>query len=256
MKKSSKRSVNSVPKIEKHHRHFLALLVLFAGFSIYAIMSFFSSTERYLNSAQVSVTAEINEDVSMPPECQTCADSSMNTAMTEPVFIDVPLTHPNAEAVSVLYLDGLINGYSDGTFQPDAFINRAELLTILTNATDADLSGNYGNCFNDVAQEWFAPFVCYAKVHGWVSGYEDGSFKPSQAIIKAEALKIVLTAFAFEMPSSITVVPYPDVLVSEWYAIYAQVGRERGVVDAFGNFDAAHQMSRGEIAQMIYNAKY
>jgi len=255
-------------KMSAQHKHFLAILVLFAGFSMYAITSFFSTTDRYIDNIQassVSIDTSIDWDsLNIPPECtscppnpvcdQVCLDNSVPEEPAYQIFSDLDSSHSNAAAVEALYYEGIINGYEDNTFKPEKSINRAELLKILTTAVDADLSGNFANCFNDVSDDWYASFVCYAKAMGWVNGYNDNTYRPANTVIKAEALKIVLETFGYDIPAVATASPFPDVPVTEWYAPYAEVAKSYGIVNSYGNFDAAHEMNRGEFSQMVYNA--
>ncbi|MBD3360686.1 hypothetical protein GF366_02690, partial [Candidatus Peregrinibacteria bacterium] len=106
-------------------------------------------------------------------------------------FPDVRENHKNQEAVNYLKEIDIIAGYPDGTFKPDGEINRAELTKMIV-ASKTDPDGQiYKNCFPDVKEEWFAPFICYAKENNWVEGYPDGTFKPEQNINRVEALKII-----------------------------------------------------------------
>ncbi|MFC1616227.1 S-layer homology domain-containing protein [Patescibacteria group bacterium] len=253
---------------------FLAVLILFAGFSVYSFISFFNSTNDYINQMQADVIGGTEQlDIvattnDAPPECVTCppVDICMSvcpntldpdTTSTEPypIFTDLMSNDPGAVAVEALMVAGIIHGYEDGTFKPNNSINRAELLTTIINAVDGDLAGGlYENCFTDVTTEWFAPFVCYAKYNGWVNGYEDGSYRPGNTVIKAEALKIVLVAFKYEVPATVDSVPFTDVPYGDWYAPYAVVAAENGIVLGYGAFDAAHEMTRVEFMEMVYNA--
>lgn len=170
------------------------------------------------------------------------------------VFSDLYSDDDSAEEVEKLYELGVINGYPDGSFKPANSINRAELLTILTNAVDADLSGQtLDNCFVDVKSEWFAPFVCYAKVSNWVKGYEDGSYRPASPVIRAEALKIVLESFDYEIPEALES-PYSDVDPSDWYAGYVLFARDAGILEDRQFFNAIEEIDRAEFVQMVYNA--
>ncbi|MCA9370787.1 MAG: S-layer homology domain-containing protein [Candidatus Peregrinibacteria bacterium] len=90
---------------------------------------------------------------------------------------------------------GIVEGYPDGTFQPDAPVNRAEALKILLTATKLqpfdDL--DYSNRFSDVEKsDWFSSYIETALSYDFISGYDDGTFKPGQAITRAEASKIVV----------------------------------------------------------------
>ena len=46
-------------------------------------------------------------------------------------FSDVASSHPHATAITYVKAAGIVEGYSDGTFRPDADVNRVELLKIL-----------------------------------------------------------------------------------------------------------------------------
>ena len=114
-------------------------------------------------------------------------------AQSTVAFEDVSTGHPNEEAIVYLKSKGVIKGYGDGKFLPDTTINRAEFMKIIVGSSVTGAAGK--NCFSDVKEEWFAPFVCEAKKRGIVQGYPDGSFKPALNINAVEASKIVAKAF-------------------------------------------------------------
>ncbi|MGN1128696.1 MAG: S-layer homology domain-containing protein, partial [Candidatus Flemingiibacterium sp.] len=92
-------------------------------------------------------------------------------------------------AISTLYAMGIINGYPDGTYDPNGFITRAEFAAI---AARFDTIGNdFEQSFGDVYGHWAEDEIAAAKAHGWLTGYEDGTFKPDQLITRAEAMTIV-----------------------------------------------------------------
>ena len=78
----------------------------------------------------------------------------------------------------------------------DRTITRAELLKIVLEATVSDQLTGGESCFPDVNQEeWYAPYLCYAKTNNIIKGYPDGSAKPDNPVTIAEALKIALNTF-------------------------------------------------------------
>lgn len=80
-------------------------------------------------------------------------------------------------------------GYPDGSFAPDRSMTRAEVATMFTRLLkDRPVpSQHYYAGFNDVdGRAWYADTVGYAVRKGIVSGYPDGSFRPNQAITRAE----------------------------------------------------------------------
>ena len=145
----------------------------------------------------------------------------------------------------------VIGGYPDGSFQPNKTLNRAELLKILVGESLPE--GDYGNCFNDVKDEWFAPYVCYAKEQGWVEGYAGNVFKPAQEVVKAEAIKMAIEVFGIELPQQISSNPYPSVDKSSWYGKYVSVAKEAGLYDSYVTDFVPHLgMQRGEVSDVIY----
>ena len=92
-------------------------------------------------------------------------------------------------AISTLHAMGIVNGYTDGTFNPNGFITRAEFAAI---AARFDSMGNdFKQSFDDVYGHWAEDEIAAAQAHGWLKGYEDGTFKPDQLITRAEAMTIV-----------------------------------------------------------------
>lgn len=93
-------------------------------------------------------------------------------------------------AIKLMTDAGIINGYTDGTFRPDNNITRAEFITMLINNTE--VTAYKGLPFNDVSSDiWSADYIYSAYTYGYISGYEDGSFRPDSPITRAEAVKII-----------------------------------------------------------------
>lgn len=87
----------------------------------------------------------------------------------------------------------LIKGYEGGGFNPNTPISRAEALKILLAAKEGTVSFDINYTFPDVSREdWFAPYISYAKKHNIISGREDGNFYPYAKLLRAEAAKIVV----------------------------------------------------------------
>ncbi len=93
-------------------------------------------------------------------------------------------------AVSTLSNMGIIDGYEDGTFKPNASITRAEFTAIATRFFD--YTAEYEGAFNDVTySDWYADCVQAAVDMGLVNGYADGGFRPNAYITRAESCAIV-----------------------------------------------------------------
>ena len=104
-------------------------------------------------------------------------------------FTDVSNDAWYCSAVSTLSAMGIISGYPDATFRPNASITRAEFAAI---ATRFDVNGDKTPAsFNDIADHWAKDEIAVAANNGWVNGYEDGSFRPQNKITRAETMSLV-----------------------------------------------------------------
>ena len=136
-------------------------------------------------------------------------------------FSDVSADKWYNNAVSTLSNMGVIGGYADGTFRPDAPISRAEFAKIAVSFTQNNGSAVY-NYFTDVkTTDWFAPYATAAKDAGLIEGYSDGSFKPESKITRAEACAIVNRTLG-RKPSKAHMkisdrIDWPDVQTTDWF---------------------------------------
>ena len=92
-------------------------------------------------------------------------------------------------AVSTLGAMGIITGYPDGTFRPNAYITRAEFAAIAARF-DADGDKTLA-AFSDIANHWAKDEISVAYNNGWVDGYPDGTFGPQRNITRAETVTLV-----------------------------------------------------------------
>ena len=99
-------------------------------------------------------------------------------------FSDVPKGCWAANYIGHMQQFGIITGYSDGSFRPDAPVTRAEFAAIASRFEKLT-EGN--KSFTDVPDTyWAARYISFAATRGWVTGYSDGTFKPEDPITRAE----------------------------------------------------------------------
>ena len=91
-------------------------------------------------------------------------------------------------AVSTLTNMGIIKGYTDGTFRPNADITRAELATIIARFAKLDVNTK---TFSDITGHWAQKNIELAAGNGWINGYTDGTFRPNKSIIRAETFAMI-----------------------------------------------------------------
>ena len=92
-------------------------------------------------------------------------------------------------AVSTLSSMGIITGYPDGTFRPNAAITRAEFAAIAARFdNDGDKTAAK---FSDIATHWARDEISIAYNNGWINGYPNGTFGPQRDITRAETMTLV-----------------------------------------------------------------
>ena len=141
-------------------------------------------------------------------------------------FTDVASGAWYNNAVSTLTRAGILDGYEDGSFRPNASITRAEFTKIAVSFFK-HAGGASSNPFNDVPDSaWYAEFVKAAAELGLIDGYEDGTFRPNAPITRAEACTIVNRTLG-RAPDKDNLLPehemltWPDNSRDAWY--YAQI---------------------------------
>ena len=104
-------------------------------------------------------------------------------------YSDVAATSWYNTAVSTLSSMGIITGYPDGTFRPNAAITRAEFAAIAARFdNDGDKTAAK---FSDIATHWAKDEISIAYNNGWITGYPDGTFGPQRSITRAETATMI-----------------------------------------------------------------
>lgn len=104
-------------------------------------------------------------------------------------FSDVDILDWYNTAVSTMAKLGIVNGRNAETFDPNAFITRAEFAAICARFADTEVEAE--NKFTDVAGHWAEKEIYEAAEYGWIRGYEDNTFRPDRFITRAEAMTMI-----------------------------------------------------------------
>ena len=108
------------------------------------------------------------------------------------VFSDLEPTHWCYNKIIDFEKKGYVCGYQDGTFRADRTITRAEYVKIVNNFFGYKPNTKDVSKFSDVStDDWFAPYVNEAVSRGYITGFEDGTFKPQDPIRRQEATVIL-----------------------------------------------------------------
>lgn len=102
-------------------------------------------------------------------------------------FKDVSATHWAKDSISAAVNAGYFKGYSNGTFQPEATITRAEFAALLSRVSKAEASTEIENIFSDLNTHWSKKEVEKAVAMGFIDpkNYPDG-FQPDTALTREE----------------------------------------------------------------------
>ena len=141
---------------------------------------------------------------------------------TDNRYSDVKSTDWYNNAISTLSNMGIIDGYPDGTFRPNAGITRAEFAKIAVSFFKDNVRETIGDRFSDIHGKWYTEYVNLANELAIVNGYPDGTFRPDNKIIRAESMTIVNNTLRRTpckeglLPVSM-MITWPDNAASAWY---------------------------------------
>ena len=103
-------------------------------------------------------------------------------------FNDVAKDCWAANYIGYMQQFGIVTGYTDGSFRPNAPVTRAEFAAI---ASRFEKLTQGSKSFTDVPDtHWAVKYINFAATRGWVTGYADGTFKPEHSITRAEVAAV------------------------------------------------------------------
>ena len=142
----------------------------------------------------------------------------------ENTFTDVTDGQWHNKAISTMAKLGVIKGRNAEAFDPDAPITRAEFATICARFDKTQISTSSN--FTDISGHWAEKYIERAATLGWIAGYSDGTFRPSNYITRAEAMTMINRVLC-RMPQSeddllnnMTV--WPDNHPTDWHYLAVQ----------------------------------
>lgn len=146
-------------------------------------------------------------------------------------------------AVRVLAGLGIVEGKTEGAYEPDSALTRAEMATIILRTMNMAENASGKDIFTDVSSShWSYANVTAAYDLGIVNGTSAATFEPDTAVTYEQAVKMVVAALGYTVQAE-DAGGYP----SGYLAKAAQLDILRGVKSG-GN------MTRGNMAVLLYNA--
>src|SRR5450830_9528 len=142
----------------------------------------------------------------------------------KPSYPDVPATHWSSGNIQIMKDEGIMIGDVSGTFRPDAFITRAEEATLVLRMLKiAPIQNLVASSFKDVpVTNWAVGYIEAMQKNGLITGYPDGTYKPTVNILRSEFAALANRALGRGIGSSsqtaglATSVHWPDVPATYW----------------------------------------
>ena len=155
------------------------------------------------------------------------------------------------EAADVMSTIGVIEGFEDGSFDPDGTLTReqaAKLVTYMLLGDNANRLGIERSTFNDVAMtRWSAPAIEYCVSLGIIDGAGDGNFYPAGTLTGAAFAKVLLTALGYDSEVE-------GLTGATWSVNTAALAMEVGLDSGIEDLSWSSALTREEAAQMALNA--
>jgi len=173
---------------------------------------------------------------------------------TANAFYDVNQTDKYYPAIDFLQKHNVISGYEDGTFKPSNVISRAEFVKIIIKSIGLQTNSAVSEKFKDIDETaWYAPYINKAQAEGILNGYTDGTFRPSNPVTKAEALKIIGAAqkWNIKTPSD---APFIDTPITAWFTPYVEFAKTNKLIEQSRFFQPDAAITRSLVSDILYKS--
>ena len=170
-------------------------------------------------------------------------------------FWDVPKTYWGFEYIADLAERGVIKGYEDGSFKPEATVSRSEWAKMMVDAAGVTASDESPK-FTDMQGHWANKYVNAAKQY--MTGYTDGTFRPDQAATREDVAVAVVLVKGYNTQD----VDYSNLVftdndsISNYAKAYVAVAVENDLIEGFsdGTFRGQATLTRAQAATLLYRA--
>ena len=153
------------------------------------------------------------------------------------------------DAVNMLSALGVINGYDDGSYKPDATVTRAEMAKMIfvvrNNKIDDSAYKNNSTKLTDVNKHWAAGYIKFCESQGIIAGKGNNKFDPDATVTGVEAAKMLLVVSGYDAQKA-------GLTGSAWQTNVLKYAGAAGILDDV-NSALESGLPRQYAAQMIYN---
>ncbi len=165
----------------------------------------------------------------------------------QPAFSDIEDKQTERDA-EILRLMGVIEGYGDGSFKPANNLTRAQFckMAVCMMGLEQEVT-KYSNItiFPDVrASHWAAPYInLSAKGQKIIAGFDDGLFRPNQAITSGQAVTIILRVMGYK----------DEKIGGIWPDSFMAQGEAIGLLEGCGFTGGRQTITRAQAARLFVN---
>ena len=165
-------------------------------------------------------------------------------------FTDQADIKVDADVVDTLVSLGVIEGFEDGSFQPNGTVTRAQMAKMIyvlrTGNSDASAYNDDKTSFTDIGSHWARGYIKYCQSLGIIAGKSNTIFAPNASVTAQEAAKMLLVTLGYDPAKA-------GLTGTNWASKTNALADENGLLeDVNTSFTTA--CPRQYAAQLIYNA--
>ena len=163
--------------------------------------------------------------------------------------------HWAANAIERAVKLGVINGYDDQTFRPQAYVTRAEFVVMLGRALQMDNAAEAELPFIDAASVpmWAKGYVAQSVQAGIINGYDNQTFRPGTKITRVELTAMIVRALELALETDENIAFADADQIADWARPYIAAAVQAGVIKGTGNnlFEPNQPATRAEAVILI-----
>ena len=165
-------------------------------------------------------------------------------------FTDSADIKVDTEVVDTLVSLGIVEGFEDGSFQPNGTVTRAQMAKMIyvlrTGKSDASAYNDDKTSFTDIGSHWARGYIKYCQSLGIIAGKSNTIFAPNATVTAQEAAKMLLVTLGYDANKA-------GLVGSNWAAKTNALADENGLLEDV-NTSFTGPCPRQYAAQLIYNA--
>jgi hypothetical protein len=173
-------------------------------------------------------------------------------------FSDITDSDSDCDAVTYVKSTGAMTGNPNGTFEPEALLQRDQIAKISLESFNLYNSGTSycsGKPFPDVlSSAWSYQYICrgvdLGMINGYSSGADKGYYRPARSVNRVEFLALILRNLSDPMPS-VNSTSYSDVASGQWFSGFAKFSYDNSLFTG-SKLYATKLVTRREVAKVLY----